>query len=64
MTGGHRNGKNDISGQCSNNKDGTGGCGSNASLFYRNIMEIPPVYMILPGKSKEAVTKGREQIAA
>ena len=52
---------NDLSGQCGNNKNSPGSCRGYASLFQR-ILRKSSIYAIA-GKSKEAITKGREQIA-
>lgn len=53
---------NDLSGQCGNNKNSPGSCRGYASLFQR-ILRKSIQYLCNCRKSKEAITKGREQIA-
>ena len=61
-TGGQENGKNDLSGQCGNNKNSPGSCRGYAPYFSEYYGNPSSIYAIA-GKSKEAITKGREQIA-
>ncbi len=49
-------------GQCSNNKDSTGSCQAMLPYFTEYYGNPSSIYAIA-GKSKEAITKGREQIA-